>query len=267
MVEDFTTFDKGLSMTSRHRMTILCIALACVFSLGGTAEKTGGSSGETAYLFFTQGTQVGRCDIRVTQSANAHVFESVTEIRFGEDRIALENRTEYDKKTLRPLLYRYKGERAGESLSGTIRCSADSVRAQLEAKGQHTTVQIPWTDDLMIFQNYVPEHLLAMARRLGDSGKSFSRYRVLFPSDMMATSAAASAETEIEVPIKPPVVCTIYAVGLENSPPFYLYYDIEGKSLIYIDFPATQTEVFLERAFEGNVRTKYKAPPPPDAEP
>jgi hypothetical protein len=264
MVRENRTFDKGLKMTTRRVLISLGIFIACIAWSGAGASGARDFAADATYLFFVKGELAGKSEVKAELSNGTLVLESTTETQIGEGWMSLKNRTEYERKTLRPRLYRYEGSRAGESMSGTIRFQPDSIRAELEVGGTDMTAKVAWTDGTVIFQNYVPEHLLVMARELADSNRAFRRFRVLFPADMMTAQGFGSAETEFELPIRPPVVCMVYTVSLETSPPFFLYYDREGKALVYIDFPSTETEVFLQSVFGDQPKSKYSPPPAPE---
>jgi len=243
-------------MTSRGIRVLLLTLAACGAGFV-TAAKAAEFSPVATYLFFAQGQNIGKSEIKLSRRGEIYVFDSTTKLQLGEEVLDLAHHTELDRASLRPRLYSYGGKRFGESFSGTVEFERDSAKADIEVSGLHSPTVLPFSPETVVFQNYVPEHLLVIAERLAASEKTFSRLAVLFPSDMMVTSAIASLETEMEMPIQPPVVCSLYSLSLKNSPPFYLYYDREHKSLLYMDFPATKTEIFLQSAWGEHPKTKY----------
>lgn len=242
-------------------------AAMCVLALSYGSAVSGDFPPEAAYLFFVGGEPAGRTDIVLTAVEGRYVFESQFKVRFGEENHTLTCRTELDRKTLRPLLFKYEGDRNGTTLSGTLKLDADSVRAVQEAAGRPLRKREPWTEGTMIFQNYVIEHMAAIGRRLSESGKVYDRFPLLFPTEMMTTTALAVVESELELPVASGVVvCKKYAVSLQNSFPFYLYVASKDNSLIYLDFPANKTEVFLRGAFGDRPKTKYTLEKEPDSQ-
>jgi hypothetical protein len=120
---------------------------------------------------------------------------------------------------------------------------------------------------MAIFQNYVTEHLVVMARRLTESGKAYDRFAILFPTEMMSTRALATVESELELAARStPLVCRKYAVSLENSFPFYMYVESKRNLLVYMDFPANRTEVFLQSEFGDHPEVRYEPERSPDDE-
>ncbi len=267
MLKETGLLDKGLQTMLTRLLIVACLSAGCFVSFGPSAWGADDFPSKATYLFFIQGAPAGKSDIAFAGENGAYVFTSTTEVALGEQRHSLSCRSEFDKNTLRPRLFRYEGTRGGESVSGSIRLDPDSIRASLEVSGTQTSSRMLWVDGTFVFQNYVPEHLAVLARYLAASPKAFERFSILFPSDMMAAPGIATIETEVELATRSaPIVCKIYSVTLQNSAPFYLFVDSKRNSLVYMDFPVTQTEVFLESAFGSHPGTQYSAPRKPGSE-
>lgn len=216
---------------------------------------------KTAYLFFVQGKAAGRTDITVTLQNGVYVVSSSQEVAFGDYHQKLDCRTELDGRTLRARSFHFQGVRQGEAVSGTVRAEGDSARGTFETKGTPYSGKTVWNDATFFFENYVPEHLLLIGRHIAASTKLQTKFSVVFPSDMMTLPAIAESESEVELPARPaPIVCNKYAVGFQNAAPFFLFVDPQRKIPVYMVFPATQTEIFLEEVF-GERPTPNYAPP------
>ena len=254
-------------MTLKRLLTVGGVCAGCVASLGPGAPATDDFAPHTTYLFFVDGASAGTSDITLTAEGGKYVFTSTSRIQVGEEAHSLSCRTEFEKTTLRPLRFRYEGERNAVTLSGNVELGPDSVRAVLEVGGTKMPSRSPWTDGTVVFQNYVPEHLAVLARRLAVSDKPYERFVFLFPSEMMTTPALAIVESEIELATRPkPTVCRKFAVSVQNSAPFDLYVDSERNSRVYMDFRIAKTEVFLHSAFGDQPHTRYGTPPEPAAD-
>lgn len=218
------------------------------------------------YLFYVQGRFAGQSDVTVTLENGVYVFSSSQEVGFGDYSQKLACRTELDGRTLRARSFHYEGGRQGESVSGTVRVDADSAKGELEAKGTPYTSRIAWVDPTFFFENYVPEHLILIGRHATASKKLQTRFSVVFPSDMVSLTAVAATESEVEIATRPrPTVCNKYGVAFQNSAPFFLYVDPDRNIPVYMDFPATQTEVFLKEAFGEHPAPRYKTPTSPQS--
>jgi hypothetical protein len=216
------------------------------------------------YLFFVQGKPAGRSDATVTLRSGVYTISSSQDIQFGDFHQKLECRTELDGQTLRARSFHLEGVRQGEAVSGTVEAEGDSARGKLESKGVPYAGKAAWNDEAFFFENYVPEHLMLLGRYIAASTKLQTRFSVVFPSDMISLPGVATAESEIEVPAKPaPIVCGKYSVGFQNAAPFYLFVDPQRKIPVYMVFPATQTEIFLQEAFGDKPKPNYNPPSAP----
>ena len=243
----------------RIGLLVLLLAAAGALSASGADLPS-----KMTYLFFVQGKPAGRSDITTALQDGAYVISSSEDVVFGEFHQKLECRTEVDPRTLRARSFRFEGTRQGEPVSGVVKAEGDSVVGKLETKGVPYTGKAAWNDATFFFENYVSEHLVLVGRHLAASTKRQTKFTLVFPSDMLSLSAVAEKDSEIEIPARPsPVVCTKYAVALQNASPFLLFVDSQRKIPVYMVFPATQTEVFLREVFGDHPQTNYSPPSEP----
>jgi hypothetical protein len=243
------------------RFAILALAL---LAAGSLPVRSADLPAKITYLFFVQGKPSGRSEIAVTLKDGAYTLSSSQEIAFAEYHQKLSCRTELDGRTLRARSFHFEGVRQGDAVSGTVRAEGDSARGTFESKGTPYTGKAAWTDASFFFENYVPEHLMLLGRQVAASTRPQTKFTVVFPSDMIALPGAAEEDSEIELPAKPkPIVCKKYAVGFQNSSPFFLFVDPDRGIPVYMVFPATQTEVFLVDAFGEKPKTNYITPTAP----
>lgn len=244
------------------RRIVLCASAALLLACGTAFSAE--FPAKATYLFFIQGAYAGRSEIKCIQADGAYVFGSTSNVVHGEFSETLSCRTEFDKKTLRPRLFQYKGVLSGDSLSGTIRVDGDSAFSNLKIGANSFAVRVPWADPKLFFQNYVPEHLIVLAHHLAASEALAQRFTILFPSDMMFVPGAAEVASEVELATRPsPVVCKKILVAFQSSLPFYLYVDRKRNLPVYMDFPGVQTEMFLQSAYGDHPGTKYAPPEDP----
>jgi hypothetical protein len=237
-------------------------AVLCFLAATPCLAASGDFPSSATYLFFVSGKPSGRIDVTTAAEDGRYVFTSKFEVLTGEETHSLSSRTEVDKKTLRPLLFQYEGERNGHPMSGKLDLEPDSIRAVQDIAGRLTRKRVPWADGTMVFQNYVTEHLMVLARHVSESGKAFEHFVILFPTEMITTPALATIESEVELAARQaPVVCKKYMVSIQNSYPFYLYVESKSNALIYLEFPVSGTEVFLKSAFGDHPEPRYKEPP------
>jgi hypothetical protein len=219
------------------------------------------------YLFFVEGKPAGSSEITTTLKNGVYLVSSTEDVAFTEFSQRLTCRTELDARTLRARSFHYEGTRNGESMSGTVRIEGKAALGEMKTGETSYDGSTAWGDSSFFFQNYVPEHLVLISRFVAKYAKPQTKVGVVFPSDMMATSAAAGLESEIEIPTRPrPSVCVRYAVAFQNSAPFYLFVDPERSVPVYMIFPATKTEIFLKEAFGDRPTPNYRAQVAPESE-
>jgi hypothetical protein len=244
----------------------------CAAGLAVAASATGGARttdfpAKATYLFFIQGAPAGRSDIECTAEGGAYVFRSTSKVTNGESTDTLSCRTEFDQKTLRPRLFEYTGRLSGESASGTIRVEGDSAFSRTETAGNPFSARLKWTEPTLIFQNFVPEHLLVVSRFLAASKVLAGRFTIMFPADMMFVPGAYEVASEVELPTKPaPSICKKFGIAIQSSFPFYMYVDQKRSLPVYMEFPGVQTEMFLQSAFGDSPRPKFNRPAAPAAQ-
>ena len=85
-------------------------------------------------------------------------------------------------------------------------------------------------------------------------------FKLFFPIDFNPGSVLALLESEVEIDTSPRSVCKKYHFEIDRGTPFYGYIDPKRNLLLYMDFPATNTEIFLEGAFVDAPVTKYVRP-------
>ena len=219
---------------------------------------------KATYLFFIQGTPAGRSDIECAAEGGAYVFRSTSNVFRGEFADTMFCRTEFDKKTLRPRLFQYKGVVSSEKVSGTIRVEGDSAFSRTETGGNPFSVRVGWVEPKLLFQNFVPEHLVVLSRFLTASDALVRRFTILFPADMMFVPGVGEVASELELATRPsPTICKKFGIAFQSSLPFFMYVDLKRDIPVYMDFPGVQTEMFLQSAFGDHPATKYAPPPAP----
>ena len=116
----------------------------------------------------------------------------------------------------------------------------------------------------MIFQNFVPEHLIVVSRFSPPRRRLAGRFTILFPADMMFVPGAYEVASELELPTRPtPSICKKFGIALESSFPFYMYVEKKSSLPVYMEFPGVQTEMFLQSAFGDNPQPKFSRPAAP----
>ena len=226
------------------------------------AEKLPDSA---TYLYYIQGKYAGKSTFDLTEDKDIYVFTSTSDIEFGDYSQTFTARTEIEKETLKLRFFKYEGKRTKQTLSGTIWAEGDSISADNAIDGNHYPSGSKLTAPTFLFQDYFSEHQIIMLWAISRAKDTFMRFSILLPSDFMMMPTVATIDSEIELSTgSSAVVCKKYGVSIQNSGVYFLYLDPKQGIPVYMDFPGTQAEGFLESAFGDNPPTKYTAPPPPE---
>ena len=246
--------------------TIVCAAALAASAATPGLSRAADFPAKATYLFYIQGVPSGRSDIECTTERGAYIFRSTSILTNGQLADTLSCRTEFDQKTLRPRFFEYSGRLSGESASGTVTVQGDSAFSQTVRAGTPMAVRLKWTDPTLIFQNFVPEHLIVVSRFLAASKVLAGRFTILFPADMMFVPGAYEVSSEVELPTRPtPSICKKFGIAPQSSFPFYMYVEKKSSLPVYLEFPGVQAEMFLRSAFGDNPQPKFsRSAAPPD---
>lgn len=238
---------------------VVTVVLLIAFGIG--SAHAGNVPPEATYLFFIQGKYVGKCAIEVTQEDGVQIYTSISEVQLDDFFHKLSCRTEIVEETLRPVFLQFEGVRNDAPVALTASFEGDSVTIDNLVLNENVNSKLEFTDPSYLFQDYVSEHQIIILKAIVANKELIARFNVLLPSSVMTLPAMATLESELELNTpKKPIVCKKYVVAIQNSATYYLYYDPKRGIPIYMDFSATQTEVFLESVFGREPETKYSAP-------
>ena len=241
------------------------LSFVAFFMVGTGFAHAGSTPSEVTYLYFIQGNYAGKSVVKITEKSDIYIYDSTSKIKFEDLAQTFSCRTEIEKKTLRPRFFRYEGILNDGAVAGTLRVEGDTLYGETEVDGNQFSSTKEFIDPSCLFQDYVPEHQIVILHKILAADEMFIRFNVLLPSSQMSLAAVITIESELELPTHPrPTVGKKYAISIQNSSTYYLYLDLKRNIPIYMDFPVTQTEVFLEGAFGENPRPKYVAPKKPE---
>jgi hypothetical protein len=238
-----------------RKITLLIIA---GLALGAGSADAGRFPEAATYRYYVSGKFAGTSAFTYEEKEQVHAFNSKSDIEIEGLAQHLECYTEYDKETLRPLFYSYRGTKNDVEILGTIDFTDEEIKGDLEYDGTSMPSKQATQGDIIIFENYVMEHQLVMLAKLADLDKPLHRFFLFFPSDFTQVGSLALIESEIELPVKPaPAVCKHYRIQIKSSGEFFGFFDPKRQLAVYMDFPTAQTESFLDSAYPENPETKY----------
>jgi hypothetical protein len=215
---------------------------------------------EIGYTIYQRGQRLGHCDIKVTESAEALVLESTTKMKFGSETMELTCRTEADPETYLVRRFEYFGTKAGTSVDGFVNMEGDSIWGTLlTGDVEVTDYRLSPLDRNLFLEDYVMDHEVLAALAHSAGGSRGAEYGIVFPSNLtLAKCGAAFASKQVVESDYKSAVCEKLLVHIEGSDPFASYFDPKRNLPVYIAFPQTNVEVFLDEFYGDSPVSQYR---------
>jgi len=229
--------------------------LAALVLIPATVSATAADLPETIrYTFYREGTPAGHTTIRTSRASNGRiVFESTTEIRLPDMTMQTKSRTEADPDTWTTRRFTWSGVAAGTPYAGDIRYDGSAYSGYMAQKNQRVEQsRAAEADRVFFFENYVATHEILLARARMAAGDDANEWEALFPSSYSQHKATISVASDVLVESRTrEIVCRKLVIKFAGSPPFASYYDEAAGLPVYIVFPDSGTEIFLD-SFYGD---------------
>jgi hypothetical protein len=255
-VQDGVNWNAGGIRTMKKAFLIFVAVLA----VAAAASWAGNLPPEFTYIIYFQGKDAGRSTTKITETENSYVFESQTVVNTERFNLDLSTKTEVDKLSFLPLNFTYVGERRGEEVSGETKVTGTNATTVVTADGEAYSSTRSSKHPILILEDYVMAHEVVIARAFWEAGAEPTSYSVLFPS--MGNVANCEIEKDSELSFESETketYCVKFIVRLQNSTPFASFYDPERGLPVYLAFPGTDTEVFLDEFFDGKPISRYRS--------
>lgn len=236
------------------------LIIAGLLAVGAGASQAGMFPAELTYRIYVYGEFAGEEVIKISETEDVLLFNSHSQLTFEEFSLDLHTRTEVSRDDFSPRYFSYEGIRAGQKVSGTISFDGDSISGDFQVEDAAFPSGKKLAGRKLIFENYIIEHQLLLLNVAAESDELINRVQLFFPVDFTSASCASLIESEVEIDTVPRRVCTKYRFTIASGSTFYGYLDAKRKLAVYMDFPDTNTEVFLKGAFADEPLTKYTRP-------
>ncbi|NIM18899.1 MAG: hypothetical protein GTO42_02590 [Candidatus Latescibacteria bacterium] len=220
------------------------------------------------YHFFDSSQPIGFCKISAKEKDGKILINSRTLVEGEDYRIDMNAETEADPVTFRTHRFTYDGTVDRRPVSGKFHLQEDSIYGYSETDGNGFSYEKK-LDSSGVFplQEFLMEHQILLARAYLSGEKYLMKCNVFFPSHTTATPASITIESEREIPVgDKAVVCKKLVINVQSSSAIASFVDPKVNLPIYILFPATQIEAFLESHY-GEHPTPFYRKLEPSAEP
>jgi hypothetical protein len=236
-------------------MTLLIALLATIGAGTAGAERPS----EIKYLICVAGQYSGHNTSKIKESSGVLTIDTVTELAFLDFTLNFTSRTQVDAETMEPIYFSWEGEKGGVQWSGTVAFDdGDVAVGEVTMDGEIFPSSKTIEGLKFFFENYVTAHQMLIMDRIDNSDKTRLRAPLFMPSDYIVSKATIESATELEwQATNKPLYAKRFVWALENSDPFYAIYDPDRRIPVYLDYPATRTEVFLASDYPEKPVTKY----------
>jgi len=137
----------------------------------------------------------------------------------------------------------------GDSLFGTT----------LNGDLKKTDYVISPYDITLFLEDYVMAHEILIARAHIVDGQMVGTYGLMFPSSFALSSATVQTASKAEIESEDAaVVCDKILVAIQGSDPYACFYDPARGLPVYMAFPQTNVEVFLDDFFGDHPVSRYR---------
>jgi hypothetical protein len=237
--------------------------ILAAFSLEAGAAAAQPLPGKIGYTVLNRGQRVGHCDITVTTKGNDLIMDSTTDIDFGAGKLHVTCHTVADKTTFLVRTVEWKGTKGDVDYHGNITVDGDSLYGTtVTGDTKKTDYLISPNDVNLILEDYVMDHEVLIARAHLVDGQKIGIYGMMLPSSFALSGCTVSTASKAEIENdEKAIVCDKILVAISGSDPFASFYDPVRGLPVYLAFPQTNVEVFLDDFFGEAPVSRYREAP------
>jgi hypothetical protein len=240
----------------KKALLIFVVALAATASV----SSAGKIPLEFSYIIYVEGKDAGRSTTKVTETDNTYIFESQTVVKTDNFSLDLGTKTEIDKLSFLPISFTYVGENRGNEIAGETKIVGKEAKSVNTADGQEYSSNKSSEQPILILEDFVMAHEVIIARAFWESGENPATFGMLLPSITAMTTVEIEKGSELAFESETKeAYCVKLIISMRNSSPFASFYDPERGIPVYLAFPGTATEVFLNEFFDGKPLSRYRA--------
>jgi hypothetical protein len=238
-------------------MFVLVVGCVCaapaIDARAGTLPKTLG------YSFYVDGEPAGRADIKITETPKELVFESRTRVLTNFSVLAYTSRTVADPKTYLAREFSLTGTKGDNTISCAAQLHADSAYGYVEMNGTLVDKRAKLISSPgVLFEDWIVEHEILLALTQARSKQKTSTYGLLMPSIFTPADLTMGYTGEILVEAGPrSMTARKLVILIRGATPYESRVDPKTGVPVYIRFPDSHTEMFLDKIFGENPLTYY----------
>jgi hypothetical protein len=236
----------------------LSIVVATAVSTGAPAVDL---PSEFSYTVYVEGKPAGSSSTKVTETPEGYIFETHVLLSRLDYELDINARTEVDKNTFLPLKFEYSGTRRGKEMKGDAVFDGKHVYCAVVENGENfPSSREAKHSEVLVLEDYVMDHEVLLALAFARAEKDPADFGLLLPSLCNVTNVKVTKGSDLALESETQeAICEKFIVLIENSTSFASYYDPKRGLPVYLAFPSTYTEVFLDDFFGDTPISRYRA--------
>lgn len=240
--------------------TVLLITIA-ILAAAAPSLAGGQLPPEFSYTIYIEGEDAGKCATKVTETDERYVFDTQTVVQTEDINLDLTSKTEVDKQSFLPVRFTFGGRVMDRDVVGETTINGREATCVNMQGDREYTIARASKHDILILEEYVMAHEVVIARAFWESGEDPASFGLLFPSPTNITTIDITKGSELAFEsATEEAYCVKLIISLQGGSPFASFYDPERGLPLYLAFPTTATEAFLDEFFDGEPVSRYRKP-------
>jgi hypothetical protein len=239
-------------------MLVIC-TLIMLFPLSSQGAKL---PQKAIYRLFTNGIYTGTNEIETKEKDGKIIITSITKDSYEESELELKTTTVVDSKTFQTLRLTYEGKKDKRPISGDFVLDSDTLSGTMTDEGNEYpfNAKLSGAGTYALQENNM-EHIMLLMQNFMPSGEFAKKYQLFFPIYTTIGDTDVHLESERELPVgDKSMVCKKVTMKMQLSDIFVLFIDPANNLPVYVLYPSTRWEAFLESYFGENPQTFYRFP-------
>lgn len=239
------------------KYVLIILALLIALAPGASANSL---PSEFSYTILIEGKESGKSQTKVTETSDRLIFDTNSFVNFGEYKLEINTRVEADKKTSQILKFSYEGEKPGILMGGEAIVSGDTIHGfSVENGVEYPVSRVSTHPNPVFLEDYVMVCQVLLARAYFNAKEDPWATSVFLPTSWIVNDRlviAKAADAYLESDIKE-TTCTKLQVQFSGSHAFVSFFDHKRGLPVYLAFPGTNTEAFLDEFYGDTPVSRY----------
>jgi hypothetical protein len=214
------------------------------------------------YTLYTDGVRVGHSGMKITRDKSALRFESKTRVEIGPNVIELTSQTEADPESFVIRRFSFEGTKGGMATAALVVLRGDSATGWVERAGsqERSARSQVARGGFVVFEDWVMDLEVLLALHQAKATEERSTYPLLYASSFSTSELLTGFTGEVAVESATrSIVARKLEFSMTGGSAFESHVDPRTGIPVYLHFPVTRTEAFLDDFFGDKPVSRYSA--------